>query len=133
MFREPEKRPPAIVSNLFTLLVILPFVIFLGLTLKLGMSFSSGTFSLSALAFHLSMGGKYKTIKDNLGLKSRINVDSIAAIYGLFLCFWLYLNMFQTLKWLAILAVPAFITGHSMLTSIAAKRTKPAAPSTAAK
>ena len=31
MFREPEKRPPGIVSNTFTLLVILPFVIFIGL------------------------------------------------------------------------------------------------------
>lgn len=31
MFREPEKRPPAVVSNLFTLLAVLPFVIFLGL------------------------------------------------------------------------------------------------------
>ena len=29
LFREPEKRPPAIVSNAFTLLVILPFVFFL--------------------------------------------------------------------------------------------------------
>lgn len=29
MFREPEIRPPGIVSNTFTLLVVLPFVMFL--------------------------------------------------------------------------------------------------------
>nr|CAG4641640.1 EOG090X04WQ [Eurycercus lamellatus] len=100
MFREPEKRPPAIVSNAFTLLVILPFVLFVGLTIKLGINVSNLSFSVSALGFHLSIG----------------------AIFGLFICFWLFLNMFQTLKWLAILALPAFISGNYMLTQIAAKR-----------
>jgi hypothetical protein len=30
--------------------------------------------------------------------------------------------MFQTLKWLAVLALPAFVSGNYMLTQIAAKR-----------
>lgn len=34
MFREPEKRPPGIVSNTFTLLVILPFIIFIVMVKK---------------------------------------------------------------------------------------------------
>lgn len=78
MFREPEKRPPGIVSNTFTLLVILPLVIFIVMVKKtkfvfkirfsfnifiwyqvsrLGINFSSLSFSLSALGFHLSIGG----------------------------------------------------------------------------
>lgn len=100
LFREPEKRPPAIVSNAFTLLVILPFVFFLVMALRLGVNISTISFSVSALGFHVSLG----------------------AIFGLFLSFWLYLNMFQTLKWLAILAVPTFISGNYMLTQIASKR-----------
>lgn len=43
-------------------------------------------------------------------------------IFVLFVSFWLYLNMFQTLKWLAVLALPAFVSGNYMLTQIAAKR-----------
>ncbi|KAI9556768.1 hypothetical protein GHT06_016559 [Daphnia sinensis] len=100
MFREPEKRPPGIVSNTFTLLAILPFVIFIVLVSRLGVNFSSFSFSLSALGFHLSIGG----------------------IFVLFVSFWLYLNMFQTLKLLVVIAIPAFVSGNYMLTQIAAKR-----------
>nr|CAG4649276.1 EOG090X04WQ [Scapholeberis mucronata] len=100
MFREPEVRPPSVVSSTFTLLVVVPLVMFLVLVARLGMNFSAASLSMSALGFHLSIG----------------------AIFGLFICFWLYLNMFQTLKWLAILSLPAFVSGNYMLTDIASKR-----------
>jgi len=100
MFRQPEKRPPSIVSNAFTLLAALPFALFLILVPRAGIDFTSFSFSPSALAFHACLGG----------------------IFTLFASFWLYLNMFQTLKLLAILALPTFITGNYMLTTIANKR-----------
>nr|CAG4650105.1 EOG090X04WQ [Sida crystallina] len=100
LFREPEKRPPAVVSNLFTLLVLLPFFIFIILAAKLGINPTSVSLSPVNLVFHLSFG----------------------AILGLFLCFWFYMNMFQTLKWLLILAPFAFLTGNYMLRQVAKQR-----------
>jgi len=100
MFRQPETRPPALVSNTFTILVILPLLVFIGLVMKLGVGVSSISLSLSAIAFHTSLGG----------------------ILLLFVGFWLYLNMFQTLKLLFVLAIPTMITGRYMLSHIAEKR-----------
>lgn len=47
---------------------------------------------------------------------------SISGIFTLFVAFWLYLNMFQTLKLLFLLAIPTMITGRYMLSRIAEKR-----------
>merc|ERR1712071_130289 len=99
MFRQPETWAPALVSNTFTILVILPLLVFIGLVMKLGVGVSSISLSLSAIAFHTSLGG-------------------ILLLFG----FWLYLNMFQTLKLLFVLAIPTMITGRYMLSHIAEKR-----------
>lgn len=100
VFRQPEKRPPALVSNTFTILVITPLVVFVGLVAKLGVGPSTMSLSLGDIAFHCSLGG----------------------IFTLFVAFWLYLNMFQTLKLLFLLAIPTMITGRYMLSRIAEKR-----------
>lgn len=55
--REPEKRPAAIVSNVFTILCIAPFVIMLLMWLKLGINVSNFPMSLSALGFHIGLTG----------------------------------------------------------------------------
>nr|CAG4643903.1 EOG090X04WQ [Lepidurus arcticus] len=102
MFREPEVRPPSIVSNSFTLLTALPLVILLGMWMKLGVNVSNFPLSASALAFHVSLGG----------------------IFALLLCFWLQLNMFTTLKYLLALGVITFITGNRMLAHMAAQSQK---------
>nr|CAG4640807.1 EOG090X04WQ [Eulimnadia texana] len=102
MFREPEKRPPTIVSNAFTLLVILPFVLFLALLVKLGANISNFPFSLSAVGFHGTLG----------------------AILLLYLCFWVKLNMFQTLNYLVVLSVILFLTGNRLLTHLAEKSSR---------
>lgn len=100
LFREPEKRPPVFVSNLFTGLVFVPFSVLIGLWVKLGVNISNFPFSLSALGFHVGLG----------------------AIFVLFGFFWLQLNMFQTLKYLLGLGVVTFLCGNKLLTKIANNR-----------
>lgn len=100
MFREPEKRPPRFVSDLFTGLCFAPILILFVLWGRLGINVSNFSFSLSALGFH---GG--------LGL-----------IFSLFLCFWLKLDMFQTIKYLIPIALFTFLCGNRVLRYIASKR-----------
>ena len=48
MFREPEKRPPAVVSNAFTILCLAaPFAVLFGAWAKLGVNISGFTVSIS--------------------------------------------------------------------------------------
>jgi oligosaccharyltransferase complex subunit delta (ribophorin II) len=51
-----------------------------------------------------------------------MKVLCVAAIFGLYYCYWTHLNMFQTLRWLGILALPTFFFGNRLLSSIASKR-----------
>jgi oligosaccharyltransferase complex subunit delta (ribophorin II) len=100
LFREPEKRPPRFVSDLFTILCLTPILILFSLWLKIGLRLSNFTFSLSSLGFH----------------------SGLAGIFGLFICFWLKLNMFQTIKYLIPLATFTFLSGNKVLRYIANKR-----------
>ncbi|EEC04859.1 ribophorin II, putative [Ixodes scapularis] len=63
---------------------------------RIGVNLSNFPFSLSTVLFHLGL----------------------AAIFGLFTCFWLRLTMFTTLKYLAALGAVTFISGHGMLTRL---------------
>lgn len=103
-FREEEKRPPAIVSTVFSGLTVLPLFILLILWIKIGFNLSNMPFGLSPLGFHVSH----------------------AAVFGLMYCYWKYLNMFQTVKYLALLAIPLFVFGHRVLATLAARREKKA-------
>ncbi|XP_054153905.1 dolichyl-diphosphooligosaccharide--protein glycosyltransferase subunit 2-like [Oppia nitens] len=100
LFREPEKRPALIISNAFSILVLIPIVILFGLWLKIGVNLSNFPFSLSALVFH----------------------TGLALIFGLYICFFLKLDMFQTCKYLAGLGVITFLAGHSLLARLAKNR-----------
>lgn len=102
LFREPERRPPAFVSNLFTGLLVVPVLLLLILWTKLGVNISNFPLSLSAVGFHLGLGG----------------------IFGLFGIFWLKLNMFQTVKYLLGIGVVTFLCGNKMLARIAGERLK---------
>lgn len=64
------------------------------------MNFSAFKFSLSAILFHLSL----------------------ALIFLLYGCFFVQLNMFQTVKYLAGIGVLAYLSGHSLLSSLIKKR-----------
>ncbi|CAG5124850.1 unnamed protein product [Candidula unifasciata] len=99
-FNEPEKRPPATVSLAFTGLVLLPLLILLILWIRIGVNVSNFPLSLSAVGFHVCLG----------------------AIFALYYCYWVQLNMFQTLRWLGIIAIPTFIFGNRLLSALASKR-----------
>lgn len=100
MFREPEKRPSALVSNLFTVLTLLPILLLFILWIKIGVNISNFTMSLSTIGFHVGL----------------------TAIFGLYLCYFLHLNMFTTLRYLALIGLPTFLFGNKLLSGIAAKR-----------
>lgn len=100
LFREQEKRPPVLLSNAFCGLVLAPLLLLIVLWARIGVNFSNFPFSLSTIVYHLGLG----------------------AIFGLFGCFWLRLNMFTTLKYLAGLGAVTFISGHGMLTRLTQKK-----------
>ncbi|RMX54799.1 hypothetical protein pdam_00014137 [Pocillopora damicornis] len=102
MFRIPEKRPPKAVSTAFTALVFLPLAIMLIVWIKLGANISNFPFSLGAIVFHLGLG----------------------AIFVLYYLFFVSLNMFTTLKLLALIGGLTFLGGNSLLSNIAARRGK---------
>ncbi|XP_023235921.1 dolichyl-diphosphooligosaccharide--protein glycosyltransferase subunit 2-like isoform X2 [Centruroides sculpturatus] len=100
MFREQEKTPPAVVSNTFCGLLLVPFLLLLILWGRMGVNISNFPLSLSAIGFHLGL----------------------AAIFGLFTMFWLKWNMFTTLKYLLALGVVTFLSGHNLLSKLASTR-----------
>uniref|UniRef100_A0A8D3D2L3 Dolichyl-diphosphooligosaccharide--protein glycosyltransferase subunit 2 n=1 Tax=Scophthalmus maximus TaxID=52904 RepID=A0A8D3D2L3_SCOMX len=103
LFREPEKKPPTVVSNTFTALVLSPFLLLLILWFKLGANISSFSFSPSTILFHVGH----------------------AATLGLMYVYWTHLNMFQTLKYLAFIGGVTFLAGNRMLAQKAVKRYVP--------
>ncbi|XP_077058929.1 dolichyl-diphosphooligosaccharide--protein glycosyltransferase subunit 2 isoform X1 [Siphateles boraxobius] len=100
LFREPEKKPPTVVSNTFTALVLSPFLLLLILWFKLGANISNFTLSPSTILFHVGH----------------------AAMLGLMYVYWTHLDMFQTLKYLAIIGSLTFLAGNRMLAQKAVKR-----------
>ncbi|XP_041743364.2 dolichyl-diphosphooligosaccharide--protein glycosyltransferase subunit 2 isoform X2 [Coregonus clupeaformis] len=100
LFREPEKKPPTVVSNTFTALVLSPFLLLLILWFKLGANISNFSLSPSAVLFHVGH----------------------ACMLGLMYIYWTHLNMFQTLKYLAIIGSITFLAGNRMLAQKAVKR-----------
>ncbi|KAK6029438.1 ribophorin II [Ostertagia ostertagi] len=80
VFRQPEKRPPTIVSDTFTLICLAPLLLLLVLWFRIGLNFGNMPLSLWTLIFH----------------------GSLAALFALYFVFWLQLNMFETLKYLAV-------------------------------
>uniref|UniRef100_A0A3Q1FNR6 Dolichyl-diphosphooligosaccharide--protein glycosyltransferase subunit 2 n=1 Tax=Acanthochromis polyacanthus TaxID=80966 RepID=A0A3Q1FNR6_9TELE len=100
LFRTPEKKPPTVVSNTFTALILSPFLLLLILWFKLGANISNFSFSPSTILFHAGH----------------------AAMLGLMYVYWTHLNMFQTLKYLAIIGGVTFLAGNRMLAQKAVKR-----------
>uniref|UniRef100_A0A0R3RPL2 Dolichyl-diphosphooligosaccharide--protein glycosyltransferase subunit 2 n=1 Tax=Elaeophora elaphi TaxID=1147741 RepID=A0A0R3RPL2_9BILA len=100
MFREPEKRPPPIVSSVFIFLCAFPLLVVLILWLRIGINFGNLPTSPFVLLFHSGLIG----------------------IFGLYFVFWLRLTMFETLKYLSLIGTITFISGNRLLRIIAAKR-----------
>ncbi|KAH7718717.1 ribophorin II [Aphelenchoides avenae] len=104
-FREPEQLPPSAVSHLFTAICAAPIALLLVLWWRVGLNLGNMPISLWTLGFHAGL----------------------AAIFGLYFVFWLQLNMFTTLKYLTIIAIPTFFCGNRLLRSLALARTQRAA------
>ncbi|XP_013924951.1 PREDICTED: dolichyl-diphosphooligosaccharide--protein glycosyltransferase subunit 2-like [Thamnophis sirtalis] len=102
LFREPEKRPPTVVSNTFTAMILSPLLLLFILWIKIGANISNFSFTPSTIIFHLGH----------------------AAMLGLMYVYWTQLNMFQTLKYLALLGSLTFLAGNRMLAQKAVKRTR---------
>ncbi|EFO20200.2 hypothetical protein LOAG_08289 [Loa loa] len=100
MFREPEKRPPRIVSTIFVFLSAFPLLIVLILWLRIGINFGNLPASPFVLLFH---GG-------------------LIGIFGLYFVFWLQLTMFETLKYLSVVGTMTFISGNRLLRILASRR-----------
>jgi len=100
LFRQSEPMPPAIVSTVFAVMCLVPLVIMLFLWMRIGFNFSKFSFSLSGLIFH----------------------GTLAAIFGLYYLYWVQLDMFQTIKYLAILSGLALVFGNRLLSSLASHK-----------
>uniref|UniRef100_A0A6Q2XLE3 Dolichyl-diphosphooligosaccharide--protein glycosyltransferase subunit 2 n=1 Tax=Esox lucius TaxID=8010 RepID=A0A6Q2XLE3_ESOLU len=100
LFREPEKKPPTVVSNTFTALVLSPLLLLLILWVKLGANISNFSLTPSSVLFHVGH----------------------ACMLGLMYVYWSHLNMFQTLQYLAIIGSLTFLAGNRMLAQKAVKR-----------
>ena len=98
VFRQPDSRPPAVVSNVFSILCLAPVLIMLAMWAKLGVNVSNFPMSIAAIGFHLGL----------------------AAIFVLYFYFWLELNMFTTIKYLSGIGLVTFLCGNKMLATIAA-------------
>ncbi|XP_072376841.1 dolichyl-diphosphooligosaccharide--protein glycosyltransferase subunit 2 [Diabrotica undecimpunctata] len=98
LFRPAEKRPPEAVSLFFTALTAAPFLILLICWGRIGINL--GNFTVLALPFHLGFG----------------------SILALFTLFWLKLDMFVTCAWLVPIGGFTFLSGHKLLSHLAASR-----------
>ena len=96
-FREPEKRPPVLVSHAFTLAALTPVLVLLFSWYLIGLNLSRFRFSLSALLFHGSLG----------------------LIFALYTLFFIRLNMFVTIKCLSGVLVLTFLSGYYLLRGLA--------------
>jgi len=102
LFRQPEKRPPTVVSTVFALLCFAPLALLIILWFKIGFNFSKFEFSLSGLIFHVSL----------------------TAIFALFYCYWIEINMFTTIRYLGIIGLVAMVSGNKLLKNLASKKLK---------
>ncbi|CAM6034903.1 unnamed protein product [Sphagnum compactum] len=106
IFRQPEKRPPILLSNVFLGLTLLPLIGFfvglryLGANIKLFPT--TGLLGVAAFSFH----------------------GAIASILLLYFLFWLKLDLFTTLKVLGFLVLLTLLPGHSILSYLADLSTK---------
>jgi len=100
MFRVPEKRPPKVVSTVFTLLVLSPLLIMFAMWAKIGANVSALQVNVPTLVFHVGLAG----------------------IFGLYYLFWTQLDMFHTLKLLTLIGGATFLGGNKMLADMAQAR-----------
>ncbi|KAI6182128.1 hypothetical protein M3Y97_00346800 [Aphelenchoides bicaudatus] len=100
VFRTPEARPPSFAADIFAILCAVPLLICIISWLRIGINFGNLPVSLWPIGFHVGL----------------------TAIFGLYVLFWIKLNMFTTLKYLAFVSVPTYFFGQRLFNSLAAQR-----------
>lgn len=80
LFREPEKRPPVFVSNLFTGLCLAPVLLLLILWAKLGVNISNFPFSLSAIVFHGGLASEHYFTYNTAIIGAQLFTNSVAFV-----------------------------------------------------
>ncbi|CAL2029844.1 unnamed protein product [Caenorhabditis brenneri] len=101
-FRQPEKRPSAVISDLFTVICLSPLVVLIGLWLQIGINFQNAPASPWVPIFHVGLAG----------------------IFGLYFLFWVQFNMFETLKYLSVLGFFTFVAGNRVLRALSETKEK---------
>lgn len=104
-FRVPDKRAPAFLASVFTLLTLAPIAILLIGVLIVGLNFGlypGGADSMSALLFHGSM----------------------VAFFGVYVWYWLALDIFEFFTYASVVAVPLVFFGHRTLRALYVNRQK---------
>lgn len=99
-FREPDARPPSVISLAFTGITLAPLLILFIMWPLYGLNFKLFQFSISSLIFHVSFTGTLL----------------------LYVLYWLKLNMFQTINYLIVLSFLMVFSGHRLLTGLAKSR-----------
>jgi len=99
-FREAEERPPAIVSQAFTVACLLPLVGLLVAWRSVGANLNGLKLAPKNIIFHLGLAG----------------------IFYLYYMFWIKLNMFTTLQYLFGIGSITFVFGNSVLSEMANSR-----------
>lgn len=97
MFRQPEPRPPAILSQAFTVACILPIVLAFVMWSRLGVNLGNMKLNLKTIVFQLG----------------------IAGIFGLYVYGWIHLNMFTIIKYLVAIGSITFVFGNAVLSDLA--------------
>jgi len=97
MFRQPEPRPPAILSQAFTVACILPLVLAFILWGKVGANVGNMKLNLKTIIFQLGVAG----------------------IFGLYVYGWVHLNMFTIIKYLVGIGSVTFVFGNAVLSDLA--------------
>lgn len=101
VFPEPESRPPATVSMLFTGLTLAPLGVLVILWGIIGFNLKAMRLNLWSLLFHLAIGG----------------------VLVLYVSYWLgKFNMFFTVRYLSIIGVVLLVSGNKHLNAMAKDR-----------
>ena len=96
VMRAPDARPSSIVSLLFTLLALAPmagFILYLTNYLSITIKFPSALKTFWSFTF----------------------LGCLAMVLFLFVLFWIYLTMYETLKCLSVLSLVTCFVGHKAL------------------
>jgi len=100
VFREAEERPPAVVSQVFTVACLLPLLALLVGWRSIGANLNGLKLAPKNIIFHLGLAG----------------------IFYLYYMFWVKLDMFTTLQYLMGIGSITFVFGNSVLSEMANSR-----------